>query len=239
MKSGKSDKSPGTLACAFRASLPVMVGYLMMGFGMGLLAQSKGYPWYVVLAMSVLLYAGAMQYLAVELFTAGTSLPEIALITLFVQCRHAFYGLSLLERYRDQWKNKPYMIHALTDEAYALHTGTAPPPGVPVASYDFCVAILCHIYWICGTMLGVVLGSVLPFDFTGIDFVLTALFLSICVDQWRAAASKLPSVVSAAICFAMLLIFGPDNFLLPSLLGIIAALLILRKPIDAKRPKVS
>ena len=222
------------LTYAFRASMPVMVGYIMMGFGMGLLAQSKGYPWYIVLAMSVLLYAGAMQYLAVDLFASGSSMAEIAVVALFVQCRHAFYGLSLLEKYQNYWKNKPYMIHALTDEAYALHTGTVPPPNVSVGAYDFYVAVLCHCFWITGTMLGVILGSVLPFDFTGIDFVLTALFVSICVDQWQNASSKLPAIISAVLCVCMLLLFGPDQFLLPSLLAIIATLLLLRTRIEGK-----
>ena len=223
-------------AAALPACLPVIFGYLFAGFAMGLLAQQAGYAWWVVLLMDLLLYAGAMQFLAVELFLAGSGWLQIAAITLFVQSRHAFYGLSLLARCKQHWQCKPYMLFSLTDEAYALHTTVAPPPGIHQGSYDLAVAILLHSSWAGGNMLGVLFGSLLHIPLEGLDFAMTALFIATCVEQWRSAKSHIPAAGAAVLSIVMLLWFGADHFMLPALASLVLMLFVFRRPIQSKMP---
>lgn len=230
-------KEPSILRMAFPICLPVMIGYIFVGFAMGLLSQQAGYPWWIVLIMDLFLYAGAMQFLAVELLTNGTSLLNIAFITLFVQSRHAFYGLSLLQRYRSSWRLKPYMIFSLTDEAYTLLTAYPPPPSVSVASYDLAIVSLCHASWTVGTLLGAVSGSLIKIPLQGLDFALTALFVSTCVEQWKQAKSHIPAIGTAVVSVLMLLLFGADRFMLPALFAIVLMLFVFRKPIEKKMPQ--
>jgi Predicted branched-chain amino acid permease (azaleucine resistance) len=224
---------------AFSAALPhcspVMVGYLFCGFAMGLLAQRAGYPWWIVMMLSLLMYAGAMQFLAVELFVAGTSFVQIAIITLFVQSRHAFYGLSLLDRYQKHWRFKPYMIFSLTDEAYALHISSPPPPpGISCQSYDLAVATMLHASWFTGTMLGVICGGFIRLPLEGLDFALTALFVSTCVEQWKSARTHIPAIGSMVVSVGMLLLFGADRFMLPALAALVVMLFAFRPVIEKK-----
>lgn len=219
---------------AFRATSTVMLGYLVTGFAMGLLAQQSGYPWWVTLIMCLLLYAGSMQFLAIELFVGGTNYLNIALLTLFLNARHMVYGLSLLNRYQTEWKCKPYMIHSLTDETYALYHQTEPPDGISRGSFDLCATAMDHSYWTVGCTLGAVAGQFLPFDLNGLDFALTALFIVIAVDQWTGAATHIPAFIGLACALVSLILLGAQNFLLPAMLAIIILLFACKKPISQK-----
>ena len=210
---------------AFSDTLPVMTGYLVLGIGFGILMQEKGYGILWSLAMSVFIYAGSMQYLAVSLLTGGVSLVTAALTTLMVNARHLFYGISMIERYRGLGKEKPYLIFSLTDETYSL-VSSDPPQGVPYHRYCLLVSVLDHCYWVAGCAIGSLLGNILPISFEGIDFALTALFVTVFVEQWLSTKEHRPAligVMSTAIC---LLLFGSQIFLIPSM-ALIALLLLL------------
>ena len=212
-----------TLKQAFVATIPVMAGYLVLGFGFGIIAKASGFSIIVALAMRTFIYAGSMQYVAIGLMTGGASLVTMAVTTLMVNARHLFYGISMLDKYRNTGKRKPYLIFALTDETYSLVCS-----GNASADYYFWVSLFNQIYWASGSLLGAVVGALVKFNSEGIDFALTALFVTVFVEQWistRKHSSAIIGVMASVICLA---IFGSENFLIPTML-VIALLLCLHK----------
>lgn len=217
------------LRLAFLDTIPVMTGYLVLGIGFGIVLKQAGFGFWWSVAMGLFIYAGSMQYLAVSLLAGGASLVTAALTTLMVNARHLFYGVSMVKVYRDAGKKKPYMIFALTDETYALVSGVPVREGVDRHSYCFLVSLLDHIYWVTGCALGSVLGTVLSVDFRGIEFALTALFVTVFVEQWLSSRNHWPAlfgVMSTALCLA---VFGKEVFLIPSMALIAFLLTVMGK----------
>lgn len=210
-----------TLKTAFKATIPVLTGYLVLGFGFGIVLKSAGYGILTAFFMSLFIYAGSMQYVAVGLLAGGASLLTVALTTLMVNARHLFYGISMLEKYRGAGKYKPYLIFALTDETYSLvcqdHGEIASEQQI---QYDFFVSLLNQIYWVAGSVLGAVAGTVLTFDSEGIDFALTALFLTVLLEQWLTAKDHVPALIGVLSSLVCLLLFGSDRFLIPAMVVI-------------------
>lgn len=228
-----------TARYAFGRSLPVMAGYLVLGLGFGVLLTAKGYGPGWALVMSTLIYAGSMQYLAVDLLAGGASLVAAALMTLTVNARHLFYGISMVERYRDTGPAKPYLIFALTDETYSLVCSGEVPDGVDRKGYFLLVSLFDHLYWIAGSALGALVGSALPFDSTGIDFSMTALFLVVMTQQWRENQDHRPALVGLGVSLACLAVFGAADFLIPAMVGITLVLTLLRGTLDSRQEEVS
>lgn len=223
-----------TAKSAFVKTLPVMAGYMVLGFGFGIISQKNGYGIWWALAMSVFIYAGSMQYVTVSLLTGGASLIAAALTTLMVNARHLFYGVSMIEPYRGAGKKKPYLIFALTDETYSLVcTGTC-PDGTDFHTYSLLVSLFNQIYWVIGSALGAVAGSVITFNTAGVDFAMTALFITVFVEQWKSTKNHLPALVGVFCSVACLLIFGSDSFLIPAMLSISLVLTLGRGFIDRK-----
>ena len=153
-------------------------------------------------------------------------------MTLLINFRHLVYGLSMLEKFRGMGPRKFYMIFSLTDETYALLSSAQVPAGVEPRSFYFSIALLDHSYWILGSVIGAVAGALLPIDTTGIDFAMTALFVVIAVDQWKAYKKHLPALLGAVVTLISLTLVGADNMLLPALAVIVGALLLLRDRLD-------
>ena len=217
-----------TIRYAFVRSLPIMAGYIVLGLGFGVLLQSKGYGAGWALVMSGLIYAGSMQYVAIDLLAGGASLISAAIMTLMVNARHLFYGISMLERYKDTGAAKPYLIFALTDETYSLLCSVKTPEGIDAGDMRFWIAMLDHSYWILGGVLGTIIGGILPFDTTGIDFAMTSLFTVIFVEQWQSTKCHIPALMGLAAAAVSLAILGPDNFILPAMLAICVMLVAMR-----------
>lgn len=218
-----------TVRTAFLDTLPVMTGYLFLGFGFGIYLNENGYGLLWALAMSVFIYAGSMQYVAVSLMTGGASLLVTALTTLMVNARHLFYGISMIDRYKGAGKAKPYLIFALTDETYSLVAQSEIPQGVHRHRYCLLVSLFDQIYWVAGSVLGSLVGTMIPLNYEGIDFVLTALFVTIFIEQWLSTKnhiSAITGVVSTLIC---LILFGADIFLIPSMAIIAIVLTVIGK----------
>ena len=218
----------GILGRAVKATAPVLTGYLVLGFGFGVIMRSQGFGALVTVAMSLFIYAGSMQYAAVGLLTGGASLIAVALTTLAVNARHVFYGVSMLDKYKNTGMLKPYLIFGLTDETYSLTCSvdhTMPEYG----KYSLLVTLLDHAYWVCGTALGVLLGAVIPFNTEGIDFALTALFLTVFIEQWLSAKRYFPALVGVGASVLSLLVFGTDGFLIPAMLLIALSLCLVRE----------
>lgn len=214
---------------ALKATVPVMAGYLVLGMGFGILLRTKGFGFWWALAMSGFIYAGSMQYLTIDLLTGGASLITAAVTTLLVNARHLFYGISMVEGYRKLGKEKPYAIFALTDETYSLvcQDDRHPDPQ-DYRRYVLFVSLCDQCYWVAGSLIGALLGSIIPFDVTGIDFSLTALFLTVFIEQWLSTkdhASALIGVIASVLSVA---IFGADRFLLPAMAAILLSLTALR-----------
>lgn len=218
-----------TLKTALLATIPVMTGYLVLGFGFGIILKSAGYGILFAFAMSLFIYAGSMQYVAVGLLTGGASLITVAFTTLMVNARHLFYGISMLGKYKGVGKRKPYLIFALTDETYSLvcHDNPDIEPEQR-ANYYFFVSLFNHTYWILGSVLGAVAGTLIHFNSEGIDFALTALFVTVFVEQWLTTKKHTPAIIGVLVSAVCLLIFGSENFLIPTML-VIALLLSLHK----------
>ncbi len=214
---------------AFVDTIPVLTGYLVLGFGFGIILKSNGYGIWVAFAMSLLIYAGSMQYVAIGLLTSGASLVTAALTTLMVNARHLFYGISMLDKYKNTGKRKPYLIFSLTDETYSLVCNDNPDiPEEKRKDYYLLVSLFDQMYWIVGSLLGAAVGSIVKFNSEGIDFALTALFLTVFMEQWMTTKKHTPAMIGVSVSVICLLIFGGENFLIPTML-VIALLLCLYK----------
>lgn len=217
------------LKTVFLDTVPVLTGYLFLGAGFGILLAETGYNALWAAAMALFMFAGSGQYLAVSLLASKASLLSVAIATLLVNARHIFYGISLIDAYKSAGKKKAYMIFALTDETYSLVTQNEPPEGMKKHTYCFLVSLLDQIYWILGCVLGSLVGTYVPISFEGVEFVLTALFVTMFVEQWLSSKKHLPAligVVSTVVCLA---IFGKDIFLIPSMVLIAILLTVSRK----------
>ena len=229
------------LSAAFPVTVPVLMGYLAIGMAFGLMLETAGYGVGWALLMSVTIYAGSGQYLGVSLLATGASLSQVAFLTLMINFRHLVYGLSMLEKFRGMGWRKFYMIFSLTDETYALLASAQAPVGVDPKSFYFAIALLDHSYWILGSVIGAVAGALIPVDTTGIDFAMTALFVVIAVDQWKAYRKHLPALLGFGVTIVFLIIlgqiFGQQQMLIVSLGVIVLLLLILRDKLEEKEEK--
>ena len=206
-------------------TIPVLSGYLVLGFGFGIILKSAGFDMWLAIIMSLFIYAGSMQYVAVGLLTGGASILTTALTTLMVNARHLFYGVSMLEKYNNTGSMKPYLIFGLTDETYSLLCNDNLNIELDKKNkYYFLVTILNQSYWVFGTFLGSLIGSIINFNSEGIDFALTALFVTVFLDQWLNTKKHLPAITGLVVSIACLLIFGSDSFLIPTMIIIAASL---------------
>lgn len=218
-----------TIRSAFVRSVPVMAGYVVLGIGFGILLKKAGYGLFWSFLMGLTIYAGSMQYVGVSLLTSGASLITVALTTLMVNARHLFYGLTMIGKYEGAGKKKPYMIFALTDETYSLLCDGQAPEGVDRHWYGFFVSLFDQCYWVLGCVLGSLVGEVLSFDTAGIDFSMTALFVTVFVEQWLTAKDHRPALLGLVCSVGCLLIFGPGSFLIPTMISVTVVSLLLRR----------
>jgi 4-azaleucine resistance transporter AzlC len=182
--------------------------------------------------MSLTTYAGSSQFLGVELLARLAPLTEVAFLVFVINFRHMVYGLSMLDKFRGMGARKLYMIASLTDETYALLAGVETPDGVDEKEFYFSIALLDHLYWIGGSVLGSVAGSLITINTEGIDFAMTALFITVFIDQWRNTKQHSPAITGVCIATICLLLFGPTYFLIPTLLVITICLSLLRKNLE-------
>lgn len=210
------DSRPSALPRAFKTSVPVLLGYVTIGFGFGLLAVNSGYPAWFALAMSVFVYAGAAQYIGIGLFAAGASISEIALVTLIVNLRHAAYGLSLIKTFGRFPRLRPYLVFALTDETYALLSSLNESDRQD-GHFMLAISALNQFYWVAGTALGALAGSLIPYRIDGLNFALTAMFLVLAVEQALKLRKVLPFFLAAASTVAAKLLVGDRGTIIAGL----------------------
>lgn len=222
---------------SFKTTIPVMLGYLFLGSAFGILLQQAGYSWPWALLMSAVIYAGSGQFLLVGLLASGAPLSAVAVLTLLINSRHIFYGLSFLDMFRGMGARFPYMAFSLTDETYSLLSSVKIPEGIDPKWSSFYIALFNHSYWIIGSLLGSIIGPIIPASLVGVEFSMTALFVVLFVEHWKNSNSHIPSIIGLASGIVSIIIFGTENFILQSLV-VTSIILVLAEPFIAKREKV-
>lgn len=222
------------LKAAFPHTIPVMTGYLFMGFAFGVLFRQTGRSPLLAAAMSFTVYAGSLQFLSVSFLKSGMDLPTVFLMSLLINARHMFYGLPFIEKFKKTGRRKPYMIFSLTDETFSLLCSAQPPLGVDEPSFLFFIALLDQCYWVAGSVFGAAAGAVLPFSTQGIDFAMTALFVVIFLEQWRGAPTHIPALTGLCAGLAALLVFGSGSFILPAMALIVILLSFMKKLVEKR-----
>lgn len=212
---------------SFIKSLPVLCSYLFLGMAYGMMMAEAGYQWYYSLFSCLFLYSGTCQFLLITFFSSGASLLTVALTVLLVNSRQSFYSLTFLKDFSAMGKRKLYMIHSMTDETYAVNTTLDYMPEDDKHSTMFGVALFSHFYWTFFSVLGSVIGQLLPFQLEGVDFCMTALFVIIFIDKWEQADKHSPALIGLGVGVLCLLIFGQNSFMLPALLLSTALLLLI------------
>ncbi len=222
-----------TFLYAFRRSVPIMLGFFPLGIAYGVLMESIGYNFLWSSLTSVTVFAGALQFLMVDFFRDGTPLITVALLALLLNSRHIFYGLSFVEKFRSFGSgSRLFLIYSLSDESYSLHCSYKPQEGVNEKWAHLFSAGFVVFYWLLFTFMGGLVGKLITFDTTGIDFSLTALFVVILIDQLRSAKTMLPAAIAVVSGIVCILIFGAANFILPSLILTVAVLCLLRNRLE-------
>ena len=219
---------------AFPYTIPVLTGYLFIGIAFGVMYAEKGYSFLWAILMSLLVYAGSGQYLAVNFFVPGISFIQVIFLTFMVNVRHVFYGISLLERFNKMGKSRWYMIFGLTDETYSLLCTTKVPEGVDESKFMLAISLLDQSYWVLGSAIGALAGTYLPIPSEGIDFAMTALFVVIFVEQWMEKKNRIPEIIGVVAAVLCLLVFGAKQFVLPTMLLIVAVLFLGRRRMEVK-----
>ena len=219
---------------AFPQTLPVLAGYVSLGIAFGILLRNAGYGVIYAFLMSLFVFAGSAQFLCVELLVANATLPQVAFLIFLLNFRHFFYGLTMISHYRNV-KNKCYLIFGLTDETYALLSANKIPSTVEKSDFYFAVTLLNHIYWISGSVIGSLVGALIPFDMTGIDFAMTALFAVLVVEQWKSHSKHFPAILGFSVSILSILIFGTENFIIPTLIIICVILLLFKNQLEEKK----
>ena len=217
---------------AFPYTVPVLAGYLFIGAAFGVMFADQGYNVLWAVLMSVVVYAGSGQYLATNFFVPGISILQAVFLTLMVNIRHVFYGLSLVDRYNRFGRKRWYLIFGMTDETYSLICTTGVPDDVDEEKFLLSITLLNQLYWIVGTTIGSLTATVIAFDSTGIEFAMTALFIVMFMELWYRRSNRpaeLIGMLSAVLCLAL---FGASNFVLPTMVLMVAVILLGRKKLD-------
>lgn len=219
---------------AVKQIVPLALSYIFVGLASGILLDKAGYSPIWAFLSGLLIYAGSMQIVMVSLLTSGAPLYMVAAITLFINARHIFYGISFIEEFRSIGKQSksvwkyPYMALTMTDETYSVLCSLKCPPDLDKQKVEFDILFLCHLLWIASCSFGAMIGNVLPVDMTGIDFSATAFFAAVVVNQWRECAWHIPAITGFVSAILFYLLVGPDNFILPALSVSMIALIILK-----------
>ena len=210
---------------AFPNTIPVMTGYLCLGMAFGVLMKTNGYGVVWSVLMSLLCFAGSMQFVAITLLTTAFEPVQAFLLSLMINARHVFYGLSVLDKYRGLGKVRAFLIFALTDETFSLVSTVEPPEGVERKDFYTAISLLNYAYWVAGSAMGGLLGNLITFDTTGLDFALTALFVVLFLEQWKKKENRSAGLIGLACTAVSLLVFGADNLVIPAMILIMAVLL--------------
>ena len=229
MEKDKKNAFTRALSAAFPHTLPVLAGFLVLGIAYGMLMLEKGYgPQWSVL-MSAVAFCGSMQFVAITLLTTAFQPLEALILSLLVNARHLFYGLSMLDKYKGFGKIKGLLIYTLCDETFSIVSSASPPEGIEPKYFYLSISLLDYLYWVFGTLLGGLLGGLMPFDMKGLDFALTALFVVLLLEQMKKKGNWMLGLIGIGCALLSRFVFGSANMVLPALAIILITLLAGRK----------
>lgn len=233
MKNNRVKKEESELLQAFKAAfphtIPVLTGYFFLGVAYGVLMQSKGYNFIWSGLMSAIAFGGSMQYVAITLLTTAFNPVQAGILAFMVNARHMFYGLSMQSKYKGMGKVKNFLIYTLSDETFAVAYSTKVPEGIQPKYFFFALSFLDYMYWVISSILGGILGSFIKFNTTGLDFVLTALFVVLFVEQMKNKKNWLSGVIGVSASIVSLMLFGKSNFILPAMAIMVCVLFAVKK----------
>ena len=222
------------LKAAIPHTIPVLAGFIFLGIAYGVLMASKGYGALWSLLMSTIAFCGSMQFVAITLLTSTFAPVQTFILTLLVNARHLFYGISMLKKYRGVGRLKPFLIFMMCDETFSVNYSAQVPEGVDKGWFYFFISFLNYSYWALGSVLGGLLGNFITFNTEGLDFSLTALFVVIFLDQWKERKNRIPALLGVGAASISLVIFGPSDFIIPAMILILASLTLLRRKLDIR-----
>lgn len=219
---------------AFRAALPytipICIGFLFLGISYGFFMHSKGFSFLYPVLMSLFIFAGSMEFVTVNLLLTAFNPLSAFLLALMVNARHLFYGISMLDKYKNTGLKKPYLIYGMCDESFSINCTVTPPADVDKGWFMLFVTLLNQIYWVAGAALGSLLGSVISFDTTGIEFVMTALFVVMFINQWEKTDNHRSALTGVFCSMVCLFLFGAQHFIIPAMALIIACFSLMARP---------
>lgn len=223
---------------AFPKTLPIFAGFWFLGMSYGILMRVKGFSFVYPLLMSMTIFGGSLEFIAVAMLLSTFAPLQTFLVALVIQLRHLFYGVSMLEKYKGTGWKKPYLIFGMCDESFSINYSTEIPEDIDKSWFYFFVTLLNQIYWVTGATIGGLLGNLITFNTEGLSFVMTAMFVVIFLDQWLKEKQHISSVIGLGISLLCLVIFGKDSFMIPTMICIVVMLTLFRKPIEEKEGKV-
>ncbi len=218
------------LKAAFPNTIPIMAGFFFIGITYGIYMRASGFPIIYPTIMSIIIFGGSLEFVAVEMLLSPFAPVSVFMMALLIQARHLFYGLSMLEKYKKTGFKKLYLVYGLCDESFSINYTANIPEGVDKSWFYFFVTILNQSYWVIGATTGALIGSLFKFEIKGISFVMTAMFVVIFLDQWMKEKIHISAFIGIGASLICLLIFGPNSFMLPTMIVILAILAIFKKP---------
>lgn len=231
---GRGAARMAALRAAFPYTIPILTGFLFLGMTYGVTMVKSGFDFWYPMLTSVTVFGGSLEFMIVTLLQSPFNPLQALMVSIMIQARHLFYGIAMLDRYRDVGKKKPYMVFGLCDETFSIVCSVDAPGGVSRSWFMFFVTLLDQLYWVTGCTLGALFGMLIRFNTQGLDFAMTALFVVIFIEQWRKDRQHISAMLGLGLSVLSLLAFGPDNFLIPAMGAILAALALLRGPIERK-----
>jgi len=225
------------IRAAFPNTVPILAGFLFLGMSYGFYMRTQGFSFLFPIIMSIVIFGGSLEFVTVSMLLSPFAPVTAFFMALVLQARHLFYGVSMLDKYRGTGAFKPYLIYGLCDESFSINCSVKIPEGVDKSRFYFVVTLLNHSYWVCGATLGALVGSFATFNTEGIEFVMTAMFVVIFIENWlkeKRHISSLIGVLSSVLC---LVIFGKNSFLIPAMICIVCLLAIFRRPIEGGNGK--
>lgn len=218
--------------CAFPHTIPIFAGFLFLGMTYGIYMQVSGFSFWYPCLMSLTIFAGSVEFITVNLLLGAFNPLQALALTLMINARHLFYGISMLDRYKETGWKKPYLIFGMCDESFSINYTADIPADVDRGWFMFFVTFLNHLYWFSGATLGGIFGSLIHLNMEGLDFVMTAMFVVIFLEQWLKEKRHESSLIGLGVSLTCLILFGADNFIIPSMIAVLAVLTLLRKPLE-------
>ena len=222
-----NNRVSAALSAAFVPTLPILAGFLFLGVTYGIYMNVSGFSFVYPMAMSLIIFAGSVEYVTVGLLLGAFDPLAAFVMALMINARHIFYGISMLDKYRNAGRKRFYLIFGMCDESFSINCSAKIPDGVDHGLFMLFVTLLNHIYWVAGATLGGIFGSLISFDTTGLDFVMCAMFVVIFLEQWKKDERHLPALIGIGLSALCLVIFGSDRFIVPSMLVLLIALTLL------------